>query len=166
MTVGFHDYDPRISRVLTFGSGMGHHSDHPRSYRPTAIAFWFIVGPVAIALSGYLPGKRLLLGADLPAGVYWQWRRWCTHKSFFNGDIGKALPQPSYAKTVENVKICVAKDDVVVPPTAVRRYASFLAQGGVSYVELDPSGLRVFLLLGISKALAKAMKACGQTFWI
>lgn len=93
LTLGFRRYDPRFERITTIGSGFAHFSDHPWSYRPLALAFWYGPGPVATALAGYLPGKRLMLGADLPAGVYWQWRRWCTSRDFFHRDIGTTMPK-------------------------------------------------------------------------
>lgn len=144
--IPFHNYNARVSRIITTGAGIGHYTDHPWSYRPKVMAFWFVVGPVATSIAGYMPGKRLLLGADLPAGVYWQWRRWCTRKDFFQSDIGKSLPTPGFAKNIPTLKICVATDDVVVPPVAVKRYAQALAPSGAEYAEFAPSdyGCRAF----------------------
>lgn len=137
--IPFHGYVPRTTRVITVGAGIGHYTDHPWSYRPTVIAFWFLLGPLATILAGYMPGKRLLLGADLPAGVYWQWRRWCTQRDFFDGDIGKSLPAPNYTIDVPMVRIAVASDDVVVPPVAVKRYAAALAPSNAEYVQYHPA---------------------------
>ncbi len=119
----FRRHDARVAQIITVGAGMAHHSDHPWSYRPKALAFWFGLGPLATALCGYLPGRRLMLGADLPAGVYWQWRRWCTRKEFFFSDIGTLLPDPDFRRGGPRLRIIGLGDDVVVPPQAVRRYA-------------------------------------------
>ncbi|WP_293577507.1 alpha/beta fold hydrolase [Phaeobacter sp.] len=142
--VPFQDYDPRVSRITTIGSGFAHHWDHPWSYRPLVIAFWFLIGPLATTLMGYLPGKALGFGATLPAGVYWQWRRWCTSRDFYASDIGTALPHPNYKRALPQLRICVAKDDVVVPPDGVRRYAESLRDYGADFVTFDPAvyGLR------------------------
>lgn len=137
--IPFHRYDTRTARIITVGAGLGHYTDHPWSYRPTVIAFWFLLGPLATALAGYMPGKRLLFGADLPAGVYWQWRRWCTQREFFNRDVGKSLPAPNYTVNVPMVRIAVATDDVVVPPAAVKRYAKALAPSTPQYAEYRPA---------------------------
>lgn len=135
----FVKHDPRVERITTVGAGHAHFSDHPWSYRPTALAFWFVVGPIGTAIAGYLPGKRLLLGADLPAGVYWQWRRWCTRRDFFQVDIGKSLPQPDFLMPGPAIRMFTMEDDVVVPPAAVRRYASAFPEGRVDYRMLRPS---------------------------
>lgn len=119
----FRKHDARVERVVTVGSGFAHVTDHPWSYRSTVLAFWYLLGPAATALAGYLPGRRLLLRADLPAGVYWQWRRWCTRRDFFRSDIGKSLPQPDFGKPDFDLRMFSTTDDVVVPPTAVWRFA-------------------------------------------
>lgn len=142
--IPFHGYPDRTEKIITVGSGQGHFTEHPWSYRPLVLAFWFVIGPPATALAGYLPGKRLLLGADLPAGVYWQWRKWCTRRDFYATDVGVSLPQPNYTLSGPEVRICVASDDVVVPPAAVKRYAETLAPSNATYCEFRPSdyGLR------------------------
>lgn len=134
----FRAYDPRVERITTVGAGFCHVSDHPWSYRPLALAFWYLVGPAGTALAGYLPGRKLLLGADLPAGVYWQWRKWCTRRDFFKSDIGKSLPVPNFRIKGPALQMLTAEDDVVVPPAAVRRYAAAFPEGRVAYRVLRP----------------------------
>lgn len=137
--IPFHGYPERVEKIVTIGAGIGHFTDHPWSYRPKVMAFWFLLGPPATALAGYMPGKRLLLGADLPAGVYWQWRKWCTRRDFYDRDIGVTLPRPNYALAGPEIHICGASDDVVVPMAAVRRYADALAPSGAVYRVFDPA---------------------------
>lgn len=137
--IPFRKVDPRVERIVTIGAGIGHFTDHPWSYRPKVIAFWFLFGPPATALAGYMPGRKLLLGADLPAGVYWQWRRWCTRRDFFRCDVGKSLPEPDFDPPVSRLRVLVAEDDVVVPPVAVKRYADAFAGGRADYRVLRPA---------------------------
>ncbi|MGV2021091.1 alpha/beta hydrolase family protein [Agrobacterium sp. 22-223-1] len=138
LTFPFRRHDERVERVITIGSGFAHVSDHPWTYRPTVIAFWYLLGPVSTTLAGYLPGRRLLLGADLPAGIYWQWRRWCTSRDFFRRDIGKSLPEPDFSATRFDLRMMTMADDVVVPPAAVWRYADVFPQGSVNRRTLHP----------------------------
>lgn len=135
----FHRHNARIERVITIGAGMTHHSDHPWSYRPKALAFWFLIGPLATWLAGYMPGERLRFGEDLPAGVYWQWRRWCIRRDFFASDVGRSLPQPDMAPHIPDLRLTTLTDDLLVPPAAVRRYADALSGAGPAYVELSPA---------------------------
>lgn len=137
--IAFRAFDRRVERITTIGAGLGHFTDHPWSYRPSAMAFWFLLGPIGTAVAGYLPGRRLFFGADLPAGVYWQWRRWCTRRDFFQCDIGVSLPTPNFAMSSPALRMLSMSDDVVVPPVAVRRYADAFSAGHVAYEELSPA---------------------------
>lgn len=137
--LAFRRHDPRFERITTVGAGIGHYTDHPWSYRPLALAFWFLLGPVGTAVAGYLPGRRLLLGADLPAGVYWQWRKWCVSRDFFKADIGVSLPEPDFGMAGPALRLLTMSDDVVVPPAAVRRYADAFPEGRAEYRVLRPA---------------------------
>lgn len=158
----FVRHDVRVTRITTIGAGIGHYSDHPWSYRPKALAFWFLVGPVGTALAGYLPGSKLLLGADLPAGVYWQWRRWCTRRDFFRRDIGMSLPQPDFELPGPEIRMLTAQDDVVVPPVSVRRYVAAFPAGRVAYRMLRPSEFGLSSL-GHVEALSRSCAAVWPT---
>lgn len=138
LTFSFRKHNARVERITTIGAGFAHFTDHPWSYLPTVLAFWFAVGPLATTLAGYLPGKALLVGADLPAGVYWQWRKWCTRRDFFQSDIGVTMPKPDFHMEGPQVRILTMEDDVVVPPVAVLRYVAAFPQGRVTYQKLHP----------------------------
>ena len=133
LTVAFRRFNSRFERFITIGAGHAHYSDHPWSYRPLALAFWFGPGPLATALAGYLPGRLLGLGPDLPKGVYWQWRRWCTRRDFFRSDIGLTLPEPDFGADGPEIRMLTMSDDLLVPPAAVRRYADRFASGRVTW---------------------------------
>lgn len=139
LTFAFRRHDARVTQVTTIGAGFAHVMDHPWSYRPLALAFWYGIGPVATRLAGYLPGRRVLFGADLPAGVYWQWRRWCTRRDFFDGDIGRALPaNPAFGRVPFRLRMLGMEDDAVVPPAAVWRYADRFPAAAVERRVLRP----------------------------
>lgn len=138
MTFPFRKHDARMERITAVGAGFTNVSDHPWSYRPFVLAFWYGIGPLATMVAGYMPGKKLSMGADLPAGVYWQWRRWCISPDFYRGDIGVALPEPDFVMEGPQVRILTMEDDVVVPPSAVLRYVNAFPEGRVTYQKLHP----------------------------
>ncbi len=110
-----------IDRVITIGAGMVNVRDHPLRYQPTARLFWYGLGPLATWLAGYLPGKSLRMGEDIPSGVYWQWRQWCTRPEFFARDFGSRLPFPDWTGLKADVTYIAIADDDLVPPAAVWR---------------------------------------------
>ncbi len=116
----FHDNAHGIDGAVLVASGPARHPDHPWPYRAAALAFWFGHAPLATALLGYLPGRALGFGADLPKGVYWQWRRWCTGRGPYGGDVGRALPEPAHRVTAP-VRFVAVADDQVIPPEVVWR---------------------------------------------
>jgi predicted alpha/beta hydrolase len=129
----------RVDRVITVASGPVNLSDHPFPYRLTALAFWFIVGPLATWLTGYMPGKRLRFGEDIPAGVYWQWRRWCSNRGAFMSDMGDPLPLPDLGGLKAPLKLVAIADDALVPPRCVWRMMEFHQRARKSQLTVVPA---------------------------
>ena len=121
-------------RVIGVASGKVHHSDHPWPYRAVALNFWFTLGPFATFLFGYLPGRALRVGEDLPAGVFWQWRKWCTSRDFYDADLGPRLPVPNWQSGAK-VRLHAFADDELIPPPQVGRLAQVF---GTDHVVIDP----------------------------
>lgn len=155
----FRRHDKRVARIMTVGSGFAHVTDHPWSYRPTVLAFWYLLGPAGTALAGYLPGRKMLLGADLPAGVYWQWRQWCTSRDFFKSDIGKSLPVPDFEASGFDLHMLTTSDDLIVPPAAVWRYADAFPVNCVNRRLLTPAEFGVKALRHIEVMSERAAAA-------
>lgn len=121
LMVPFQSGASRIKRLITVASGPVHIKDHPWPYRGVAAVFWYGPGAWATRVLGYLPAKALRVGRDLPAGVYWQWRRWCTTQGFYLGDVGHDLPVPDWRAFTGDMKVVAVKGDAMVPPAAVWR---------------------------------------------
>lgn len=121
LMVPFQEGASRIKRLITVASGPAQLRDHPWPYRGVAAAFWYGPGAWAARLLGYLPAKALRMGADLPAGVYWQWRRWCTTPGFYLGDVGRGLPVPDWRAFSGAMKVVAMTDDALVPPAVAWR---------------------------------------------
>ncbi|MEP3295428.1 MAG: alpha/beta fold hydrolase [Pseudoruegeria sp.] len=129
---------PRIKRMITVASGPVHFKDHPWIYKPVTALFWYVLGPLLTSLMGYLPGRILGLGLDLPSGVYWQWRRWCTSHGFYLNDAGSVLPYPDYRAFGGDLKVVAASDDPMVPPSAVWRLMQLYPDAHKTQLTLKP----------------------------
>ncbi len=124
-----------IARLITVASGAAHVGDHPWPYRAQALLFWYGPGPLATRLFGHLPGKAMGLGADLPAQVYWQWRRWCTSRSFYQNDPALPPPAPPYTGPM---KLIALSDDVMMPPKSVWKLRRYYPGAEISRTILKP----------------------------
>ncbi|MDU8944415.1 alpha/beta hydrolase family protein [Ovoidimarina sediminis] len=140
MMVPFNEGAARLDRLITVASGPVHLSDHPLGWKARAHLFWNGPGALAAAALGYLPGKILGLGADLPAGVYWQWRRWCTTRGFYLGDIGATLPMPEFRAFTGHLRAVAIADDGMVPPAAVWRLLQTYPEAWKSQAVIRPAG--------------------------
>jgi len=144
MMLPFHEGASRLSRVITVASGPVHLRDHPWPYRGVAAAFWWGPAPGLVRLLGYLPARWLGMGPDLPKGVYWQWRKWCTTAGFTLSDVGYSLPLPDWKAVQAPVKLIAVADDDLVPPTAVWRLMQQFPEAAKKQLVLRPAefGLR------------------------
>ncbi len=119
----------QIDRMICVCSGLVTLKDHPWPYRALATLFWYGHAPLAVHALGYLPGKALGFGTNLPSRVYWQWRKWCTAPQSYVPEIGDTLPANRWADMGKQVDIFAFEDDQVVPPEAVWRLADLYGSG-------------------------------------
>ncbi|WP_170468042.1 alpha/beta hydrolase family protein [Ruegeria arenilitoris] len=113
----------QIDRMVCVCSGLVTLTDHPWPYRALATMFWYGHPPLLVKALGYLPGKALGFGSNLPSRVYWQWRKWCTDPLNYVPEIGTSLPEALWAASETPVDLFTTDDDQVVPPNAVWRLA-------------------------------------------
>ncbi|MCE8514573.1 alpha/beta hydrolase [Ruegeria pomeroyi] len=112
-----------IARMICVCSGLVHHSDHPWPYQALARLFWFGHAPLLVKTLGYLPGRAIGFGTDLPPGVYWEWRRWCTTPGAYLSETGTRLPKPDWGRSNAQVDLFACADDDTIPPECVWRLA-------------------------------------------
>lgn len=159
MFVPWHRQAETVSRIVAIASGPAHFTRHPLSYMPQVLWFWFLGGPLLTALFGYLPGRLSGFGADLPGRVYWQWRRWCTSKTFNRVDWGTVMPTPDLARVKADVTLIGFSDDVMIPPKSVRMLAAYYPAANVAYRKIAPKhhGLKAVGHLGMFSERCKAV---------
>ncbi len=151
MCLPYHRSAHRVQRHIAVNSGPALWWAHPWHFIPQVILFWFLLGPLATWILGYMPGKRLGLNMDLPPQVYWQWRRWCTNPGFFEIDWGKVIVKPDFSRVRCPVHLVSVSDDVMIPPNRVRELARYYPHADISYREIIPSksGLKSIGHIGI-----------------
>ncbi len=137
--LGWHAAMERVTRTVTVGSGLTHVTDHPLRTRWKARAFWSPPVRVMAALAGYLPGRMVGLGADLPRGVYEDWRRWCLQPGWHLSDIGRSLPLPDPHRVKGHLRMIAVADDDLVPSAAVWRARALYPEAMKEQMVLRPA---------------------------
>lgn len=127
-----------ITQLITIASGLVDHKRHPLPYRVLVYLFWFVLGPAATRLMGYLPGKTIGLGSTLPADVFWQWRKWCTAgpRGFLEDD---SLPASDWTRSGAPVRIIGISDDVICTVPMAQAIAAAYSGAQITQVTLDPA---------------------------
>ena len=96
-----------------------------------------VLGPLASALLGYVPGKRLGLGEDLPAGVFREWSRWTALPHYFFDDptLGAA---ERFSKPRLPILAVGVDDDPWANRRAIDLLVSYLTGAAVERRQIDP----------------------------
>lgn len=81
----------RIAKAITVATGSGYWRENAPPLRRYVWWLWYVAAPVAIAVCGYFPGRRLRKVGDLPAEVMRQWRRWCLNPEYAVGVEGPSV---------------------------------------------------------------------------
>jgi predicted alpha/beta hydrolase len=137
--LGWHEAMSRVARVVTIGAGLTHVTDHPLRYRWKARLFWSPPVRGLGKLAGYMPGRMMGLGADLPRGVYEDWRRWCTTPGWHLSDVGRTLPLPDPQRVKGRVRMIAVADDDLVPPAAIWRARALYPEAMKEQLVLRPA---------------------------
>lgn len=135
----FHDRADRVARLNAICSGPAYWPRTPFPQMLGAFAFWYLIGPIATLIAGYLPEKAGGIGAAIPAPAFWQWRRWCTNRDLHMIDWGRSIARPDLTRFTGKLRLVAARDDWVIPPEVVRDLARFYPHADmVETAEMDP----------------------------
>ena len=99
------------------------------------------------------------IGEDIPSGVYWQWRQWCTRTEFFARHFGTRLPYPDWTGLKAKIKYVAISDDDLVPPPAVWRLMQCHTAAPASQLTLRPGDYGVTKLGHITTFAARNQAA-------
>ncbi|WP_108820428.1 alpha/beta hydrolase family protein [Pseudovibrio sp. Alg231-02] len=156
--VPFHQQRNRVNSVRAVCSGLGYWKYTPMPYKLKIWFFWFVAGPLSVMLTGQLSRKVMGLATDLPADLFWQWRRWCLSPSFHRIDWGNQLPLPEAPQFNGMLKLLSVADDWMIPPKAVSRLAEFYPNAAhIEHLTIQPSDIDT-TSLGHVKIFAESSK--------
>ena len=103
----------RIAGLVSIAAGSGYWRDNAPPLKRMVLYFWYVLVPVATALFGYFPGRRIGKVGDLPRGVVLQWRRWCLNPRYHVGAEGAALRDSFSQARFPVVALSITDDELM-----------------------------------------------------
>ena len=137
--IPYHENRTKIATHTAVNSGPAYWRHHPWSAMPMVMLFWFGLGPLLTWLQGSMPGFLLGMKNDIPSGVYWQWRRWCTNEKFYEVDWGKRVPKPDLKDFSAPLTLVSASDDSIIPPARVKVLTRYFPESSSQFISIKPS---------------------------
>lgn len=132
----------KVSGLLGIAAGSGYWRETAPRRRGAMLFFWFLLVPLATVLFGYFPGRRLRLIGDLPAGVMFQWRRWCLDPHYSAGAEGEAVRQ-RYAAARFPVHAISIDDDEMVTLQGLRSLITLYANAPAAVERVAPGAFGI-----------------------
>ena len=108
-----------VNGLLSVASGSGYWRDNAAPTRRVVRLFWWGIAPLATALCGGFPGRKLGIIGDLPGGVLWQWRRWCLNPNYGMGVEGEWVAE-AYAAAHYPLHALYFEDDEMMSLASVQ----------------------------------------------
>ncbi len=127
-----------IDGMLGVAAGSGYWRDNAPRLRRIVPLFWWGLVPLATALCGYFPGRRLRAIGDLPKGVVLQWRRWCLNPRYSMGAEGAAAAH-SYGAVRFPVLAWSVRDDELLTLRATHHLLALYANAPREIETLAPA---------------------------
>lgn len=134
----------KVAAMYCFGTGAGWHGYMPFKEKIKVQVIWNIVFPPMVAATGYLPWSKLNMGADLPKGVYQQWRKWCKHPTYFFADPEQQQLHEQYAQVKTPIYAVAALDDDWALPNSRYAFMQHYRQAPMHFINIsaDEFGLK------------------------
>jgi predicted alpha/beta hydrolase len=139
LTTAFHENAGCITSFTAACSGPAYWRRAPFPANLIAFMFWYIWGPLGIALTGSVPAR--LLGTPKPIEKYAfrQWRDWCCNRYLHKPDWGKSVPHPKMETVTAHLNLVSVSDDTLVPPHCVADLADFYPHASSSHETVTPA---------------------------
>jgi len=117
--VGLMHNHGRIERQALVAAGSGYWKHHHLRRIPLEMYFWWLLGPVSLARSGYIDNIGGWRGAALPPKLFKTWRRWSHNPKFYGNDLVSSANPHYFADVVTPTLSWRFSDDPIATETAV-----------------------------------------------
>lgn len=135
--LGLSKNHDKVTAMYCFGTGAGWAGYMPFKERFKVSVMWNIIFPPMVAFKGYLPWSKLNMGADLPLGVYQQWRRWCKNPTYFFADPEYASLKDQYAQVKTKIYAVSALDDDWALPNSRQAFMQHYRNADLHFIDIQ-----------------------------
>lgn len=139
LTTAFHENAARIARFSAVCAGPAYWRRAPFPHNLWAFVFWYVMGPLGIALTGAVPTRVLGTPSPIPKHAFRQWRRWCCNWHLHRRDWGQAMPEPNLAAVTAPLNLIAVSDDTLVLPVCVADLAQFYPNAPATFETVTPA---------------------------
>lgn len=146
-----------LAKIVTIAAGSGYWRENSPPARHLAWFLWQVATPILTPLFGYFPGKWFHMIGDLPAGVIWQWRRWCLDPEYAVGAEGPSVRQ-LYTRVTAPITSLSFSDDEMMSARNTESLHGFYIGARVTLRRIAPAdvGLPRIGHFGFFRAAARA----------
>lgn len=127
-----------IDAQVNVAAGNGYWRFNAERIRRISPFLWWGIIPIATAIKGYFPGKRLKIVGDIPRNAILQWRRWCTNPRYLLGDLGQPA-QELFDKIQYPLHAISLDDDELMSQEGVDSLTSFFTNAPRTSTHITPA---------------------------
>ncbi len=135
--LGLLPNNTEVTRALFVSAQAAYWKLMPSPERYRVYLFMNYLGRPVARVAGYLPG-RMMLGQDLPKGVFLEWTRWVMNERYLLGDATLAA-LPNFANYKAPLRALAFTDDTWAPRSAVELLCSGFIATTAEVVSIAPS---------------------------
>ncbi len=128
-----------IRRVVTVGAQFAYWRDYAANERWRMFAKWHVVMPLATALCGYFPGKRLGWLEDTPAGVVRDWSTLTLR--FETRPSGRTLGELPFSRVKAQILAISITDDPFGTVAAIERLLGYFDGSERTHLRIAPADI-------------------------
>jgi predicted alpha/beta hydrolase len=132
-----------LQAAYVCGTGSGWHGWMLRTERIKVWLLWNAFGHLMTKLYGYAAMSKMGIGEDIPAGVFWSWRKWCRYPHYFFDDPTAKAITDQFALVHIPIAAAVTIDDRWAPPTSRDAFFKGYSGATVDRIDLTPAALGV-----------------------
>jgi len=128
----------KIHGAYSFGSGAGWAGYMKPLEALKVRILWNLVLPPLVKWKGYMAWSLIGMGADMPYGVYRDWKRWCKNPRYFFDDPDYGYLKETYARNRFPLIAATATDDEWAPPASRDAFCKHFINSKIKLLNLEP----------------------------